>query len=78
MVELIGTFKLYRFMAIESIHFHILPRLNSLVWHESYTSLVASMLSRLERWIEFDARMEILFRISAAILSVITDLEVLG
>ena len=28
MVELIGIFKLYRFMLTESIHFHILPRLN--------------------------------------------------
>ena len=39
MIELIGIFKLYRFIVIESIHFHILPRLNWLIWHESYTSL---------------------------------------
>ena len=42
MIELIGIFKLYRFMVVESIHFHILPRLNWLIWHESHTSLVRS------------------------------------
>ena len=34
---MIGIFKLCRFMVIESLHFHILPRLNWLIWHESYT-----------------------------------------
>ena len=38
MIELIGVSKLYRFMVIESMHFHILPLLNWLIWHESYTS----------------------------------------
>ena len=32
MIELIGIFKLRRFVVIESIHFHILPRLNWLIW----------------------------------------------
>ena len=41
-IELIGIFKLYRFMVTESVHFHILPRLSWLIWHESYTSLVTS------------------------------------
>ena len=39
MLELIGIFKLYRFVVIELIHFHILPRLKWLIWHESYVSL---------------------------------------
>ena len=39
MMEWIDIFKLYRFMVIESIPFHILPRLNWLFWHESYTGL---------------------------------------
>ena len=38
--EWINIFKLYRFMVIESLHFHILPRLNRLIWRESYASLV--------------------------------------
>ena len=34
------VFKLYRFMVIESIHFHLFPRLHWLIWHELYANLV--------------------------------------
>ena len=40
MIALIDIFKLYRLMVIESIHFRILPRLSSFIWHKSYTSLI--------------------------------------
>ena len=49
MIELIDILKLYRFMVIESIHFHTLPRLNWLLWqsriqctlHAAYASCLA-------------------------------------
>ena len=44
-IELIGIFKLHRFMVTESINFHILPRLSWQIWHESYTSLVRRLLT---------------------------------
>ena len=44
MIEWIDIFRLYRFMVIASMHFHILPRLNWLIWHESYTSLLEAKL----------------------------------
>ena len=56
MIELIDILKVDQFMVIASIHFHNLPRLNRLICHEAYTSLLRfqpTELLAISEWIHF-------------------------